>query len=170
MSALAGAIPFQIGKLPSNIEVVRLIPGVSISSVDALAIGAELGRQQIRVLDPVSLVSCKVNLALTVSQEGRQDIGHLKILVLCLRGFLRDVLREVERSNVPAKGWLGAVNKLMKLATSTRGRKVAGKYEIRWSEILPLADIARCKNEKIVSFREKQLGREFAPNPKWKRS
>jgi hypothetical protein len=27
MTALAGAIPFQIGKQPSNIEVVRLIPG-----------------------------------------------------------------------------------------------------------------------------------------------
>ena len=89
MTALAGAIPFQIGKHPSNIEVVRLLPGVSLSTVDALAIGAELRGQQIfGVLDPISLVSCKVNLALTVSQENRQDVGHLKILIFCVRGFL----------------------------------------------------------------------------------
>ena len=42
MTALAGAIPFRIGKQPSNIEIVRLIPGVSITTVDALAIDVKL--------------------------------------------------------------------------------------------------------------------------------
>ena len=166
MTALAGTIPLQISQLPSNIEVVRLIPGVSLSAVDTLAIDAELGGQQIRVLDPVSLLHCKVNLALTVSQTNRQDVEHLKILIICVRGFLRDALREVERGKAPAKGWLGAVNKLTKLAKSTHGRQAAEKFAIRWSEVLPLAEIAQCKNEKIVSFREMQLVRGFDQNPK----
>ncbi|MFM2294045.1 MAG: hypothetical protein RLZZ350_458 [Verrucomicrobiota bacterium] len=161
MTSLAGAIPLHIGKLPSNIEIVRLIPGVSIATVDALAIGAELSGQQIRVLDPISLLLCKVNLAMTVRQENRQDVVHLKILIFCVRGFLRDVLREVEQGNAPAKGWLGAVNKLAKLVKSTHGRRAVQKFETRWAEILPLAEIAKCKNEKIVSFREKQLARVF---------
>ena len=161
MTALAGVIPFQIGKLPSNIEVVRVIPGVSITSVDALAVGAELSGQQIRVLDPISLLLCKVKLALTVSQKDRQDVEHLKILFYCVRGFLRDALPEVEHGNAPVKGWLGAVNKLAKLVKSAQGRKAAKKYEIRWSEILPLTEIAKCKNEKIILFREKQLARVF---------
>lgn len=161
MTALAGAIPFRIGNRPSNIEVVRLIPGVSVATVDTMAIGAELSGQQIRVLDPISLLLCKVNLALTVSQENRQDVAHLKILICCVRGFLRDALQEVERGNAPAKGWLGAVNKLAKLAKSTPGRRAAEKFEVRWSEILPLAEITRAKDAKIISFREKQLGREF---------
>ena len=161
MTALAGAIPFKIGKEPSNIEIVRLIPGVPAMTVDAMAIDAELSGQQIRVLDPISLLLCKVNLALTVPQEKRQDIEHLKILIFCVRGFLRDALQTVESGNAPAKGWLGAVNKLAKLAKSTQGRKAAGKFEIRWSEILPLPEISKAKNDKIISFREKQSAREF---------
>jgi hypothetical protein len=161
MTALAGAIPFQIGKQSSNIEIVRLIPGVSVTTVDAMAVGAELSGQQIRVLDPISLVLCKVNLALTVPQENRQDVEHLKILVYCVRGFLRDALRAVESGNAPAKGWLGAVNKLSKLAKSTHGRQAANKFGIRWPEILPLAEIAQAKNEKIILFRENQLARGF---------
>jgi hypothetical protein len=161
MTALAGAIPFRIGNLSSNIEVVRLIPGVSAAAVDTLAIEAEFSGQQIRVLDPISLLLCKVSLALTVSQAKRQDVAHLKILVFCVRGFLREFLREVERGTIPAKGWLGAVNKLVNLSKSTHGRKAAKKFEISWPEILPLADISRCKNEKIISFREKQLARGF---------
>jgi hypothetical protein len=111
------------------------------------------------VLDPISLLFCKVTLALTVSQEKRQDVEHLKILIICVRGFLREVLEEVEQGRIPARGWLGAVNKMMKLAKSTHGRKVVNKFGVSWSEILPQAEIARCKNGKIVSFREKQLAR-----------
>ena len=136
MTALAGAIPFDIGKLASNIEVVRALPGVTGGAVDALAIGAELSGQQIRVLDPISLLLCKVNLALTVSQKDRQDVAHLKMLVFCVRGFL-GTLREVEQGRAPGRGWLGAVNKLTKLAKSTPGRKAAKKFEVSWPEILP---------------------------------
>jgi hypothetical protein len=161
MTALAGAIPFRIGKQPSNIEIVRLIPGVSITAVDALAIAAKLSGEQIRVLDPISLLLCKVNLALTVSQENRQDVEHLKILISCVRGFLREVLQEVERGSIPVKGWLGAINKLSDLVKSAHGRKAAKKFQIRWREILPLPEIAKSKNGKITSFREKQLTRVF---------
>lgn len=165
MTALAGAIPFRIGRLPSNIEVVRLLPGVSTPTVETLAVRAELSGQQIRVLDPVSLLLCKVNLALTVSQTDRQDVEHVKILLFCVRGFLREALQEVERGHAPAKGWLGAVNKLTKLANSTQGRKAALKFEVHWPKILPQTEIMRSRNEKIVSFREKQLARAFGLNP-----
>ena len=162
MTALAGAIPLRIGKQLSNIEIVRLIPGVSTATVDSLAVVTEFGGQQIRVLDPISLLCCKVSLALTVPQKDRQDVEHLKILIHCVRGFLRELLREVERGNLPAKGWLGAVNKLAKLAKTTQGRKAAEKFGVSWPDVLPLPEIAKARNEKIVSFRENQLGRAFA--------
>lgn len=159
MTSLAGAIPFHIGDLKSNIEVVRVIPGVATGSVDALAVQAEWSGKQIRVLDPVSLLVCKLELALTVSQDKRQDVEHLKILIFCVRGFLRELLHAVERGGIPAKGWLGAANKMLKLTGSSHGRKAAKKFQINWSDILPLEEITRCKDEKIVQFRERQLSR-----------
>lgn len=97
MTALAGAIRLRIGKEPSNIEVVRRIPGVAVATVDALAVVKESGGRKIRVLDPISLLGCKVNLALTVSQKDWQDVGHLNILIHCVRGFVR----ELEQRNLP---------------------------------------------------------------------
>jgi len=41
MTALAGCVPFQIGDLKSNIEIIRTVSGIS-GSIDALAIEAEL--------------------------------------------------------------------------------------------------------------------------------
>jgi len=45
--------------------------------VDALAIEASLGEKPIRVLDPISLLACKLDLLITVSQEDRRDLDHM---------------------------------------------------------------------------------------------
>ena len=87
MTALAGTIPLRIGEEQTNIEIVRSIPGVTAPTVDALAIEMEWNGKSVRVLDPISLLICKIELALTVSQANRQDVEHLKILRFCVRGF-----------------------------------------------------------------------------------
>ena len=159
MTALAGAVPINIGRLKSNIEVVRMVPGVSAAAIEALAIEAEWAGRQIRVLDPISLLACKLELALTISQEKRRDVEHLKILIPCVRGFLRELLNEVEHDQLPAKGWLGAVTKIFELSKSTHGRKAGTKLKIDWQAILPRHEIMASSHAKIVSFREKQLPR-----------
>jgi hypothetical protein len=152
MTALAGVIPFKIGGLKSNIEVVRRIPGVS-GSVEALAVQAEWNGKSIRVL----VLACKLELVASVPQEKRQDVPHLKILMPCVRAFLNEFLQQVERNEIPARHWLGAANQVLKLTTNHRARKIAIKHQIDWPEILPLAAIAKTQNEKIRRFREQQL-------------
>ena len=155
MTALAGTIPLRIGKEQTNIEIVRSIPGVTASTLDVLAMQMEWSGKTVRLLDPISLLICKIELALTVSQAKRQDVEHLKILRFCVRGFLRELLLEVEQGNVPSKAWLGAVNRLSKMTTSTHGRKAAKQFSVVWPELLPLSEVARCKDKKISLFREK---------------
>ncbi|MEI8291848.1 MAG: hypothetical protein WCH99_20455 [Verrucomicrobiota bacterium] len=157
MTALAGAIPVRVGAEETSIEIVRSIPGVTAALVETLAVEMAWQGKIIRVLDPISLLICKIELALTVSQQKRQDVEHLKILFFCARGFLREWLQEVEAERIPAKSWLGAVNRLFKMFKTTRGRKAASKFGLVWLEILPLAEIAKATNPKIILFREKQL-------------
>lgn len=160
MTALAGTIPFQIGGLRSNIEIVRRIPGVS-GSVDALAVRAEWNAKVIRVLDPVSLLACKLELAASVPQGSRHDVLHLRILVSCVRAFLDEFLRQVEHGDIPARHWLGAAGRVLKLTSSRKARRLAEEHLINWREALPLNAIARCQSEKIKRFEEGQLKREF---------
>jgi hypothetical protein len=158
MTALAGTIPVRIGERPSNIEVVRNVPGVNDDVVEKTAMTFEFEGKTIRVINPIALVSAKLNLATTVSQENRQDIRHLKIMILCARGFLREVLRTIEEQVIAPGGWLGAVNTLHKLETSRAGKRVAKDHGVNWS-YLPTPEISAARNPKIVSFREIQLPR-----------
>lgn len=147
----------RIGEWDTSVEIVRSVPGVTAATVETLAVEMEWAGKTIRVLNPISLLVCKVELALTVSQQKRQDVEHLKILFFCVRGFLREWLREVEAGRLPAKGWLGAANRLFKLSKSTHGRKAAEKFSLEWRELLPLAEIGQATHQKILTFRAKQL-------------
>jgi hypothetical protein len=120
-----------------------------------------MGRQTIRVLDPISLLACKLELTATVSQEGQQDVNHLKILLPCVRSFLGELLQQVEMGNLPAKDWLKVANQVLRLTTSHRAQRIASEHQIQWPEVLPLTAVAKSQNEKIKRFREQQLERGY---------
>ena len=90
-------------------------------------------------------------------QEERRDVTHLKILVPCVRAFLREFLQRVERGQIPARHWLGPANQVLKLTTNHRARKIATQHQINWLEILPLTAITNSQNEKIRRFHQQQL-------------
>jgi hypothetical protein len=159
MTALAGFIPFQIGDLKSAIEVVRRIPGISASHTPAIQ--AEWNGITIRVLDPISLLACKIALTAKVPQANRRDVAHLKILLPCVRAFLGELLQQVELGTLPARAWLNVVKQVLKLTSDQRARKMARKHQLNWSGILPLTAIAKSPDEKIRRFQEQQLEQGF---------
>ena len=73
----------------------------------------------IRVLDPISLLACKLALVATVEQKTRHDVPHLKILLPCVRAFLNEFLQQVESHEIPARHWLGAANQVLKSVSYT---------------------------------------------------
>jgi hypothetical protein len=154
MTALAGTIPIKIGGSDSFIEVVRRIPGVPDTHL--VPVEADFKGERMRVIDPIALVESKLEMAFKIPQQGRQDIRHLKIAIICVRGFLRETLRLIDRAEADPAGWIGAVNRIRKAATSKRGKRAANEYGVEWS-FLPRAEIASAKNEKIARFRELQL-------------
>lgn len=156
MTALAGVIPLRIGDEPSNIEVVRRVPGIS-GELDAFVIETRWQDKTIRVLNPISLLASKLELVATVAQEGRNDVRHLKILVPCVRAFLAMILQQADHQEIPARAWLSLANQALKLTAGHRTAKIGEKYQINWREILPMAAINQSQDEQIKRFREQQL-------------
>jgi hypothetical protein len=161
VTALSGTVPFKIDGLPAYIEMVRLVPGLASNKIQSWAVAARRGKNEIRVLDPVSLLVCKINLALTVDQKQRRDVEHLRILVICVRAFLRETLQGVTKGELPARGWLGAVERVLKLGESAIGKKAAHKFDLNWTDALPEKEIAASKLPLVGQLRQKRL-------PQWR--
>jgi len=157
MTAFAGAIPWLIGDERTSVEMIRHVPGVKAVQMTKFAIVHEYNGLPVRVIDVVSLLICKLNLALTVDQTKRRDGDHAQILFLCTRAFLRETLRAVEAGELPARGWLGAVERVLKLAESTTGKKAARQLDLDWRQVLPEREIAASLHRMIVRFHTQRL-------------
>jgi hypothetical protein len=157
MTALAGVVPFQVRGSPTTIEVVRVVAGVRSSVAERFAAESELAGNPVRVVDPISLLSCKLFLAMKVDQTERRDVEHLRIMLLCVRAFLRETLRGVEAGTLPARGWLGALERVLKLAESSLGRKATRTLGVDWTQTLPLTEIAVSSHRAAKRFRESRL-------------
>ena len=157
MTALAGVIPIKVGDVATSIEFVRQIGGLKSPDISELAIERDFQGVRIRVLNPISLLCGKTNLAMTVDQKQRRDADHLRILVICTRAFLRETLAGVETAELPARGWLGAVERVLKLAKSSVGKKAARKLGIIWREALPEIEIEASQHRLVAQFRRLRL-------------
>ena len=156
-TAFAGAVIFRIGGEQANIEFVRNMPGVTATEINRWAVSSEQVGKAIRVVDPVSLLACKLHLALKVDQTHRRDTDHVRILIFCTRAFLRETLLGAGAGNLPVRGWLGAVERVLKLADSKLGKRAARLLELDWNHALPLAEIRTCKLKPVVQFHEVRL-------------
>lgn len=151
MTALAGAIPFRIGSLGSNIEVVRTIPGVPLRAEEA-AIEIEWNGKQLRLLDPVSLFASKLELFVTVPQSNRQDARHLGILVRCVRCFLGELLNEVHQGSVPSRDWLNITGYFLKISSTKAAVRTASELGLSWQDALPWESVGKSADPKIRRF------------------
>lgn len=156
MTAFAGAIPWPIGDNISSVEFIRQVPGATAAEIEKLAVTHDFTGRLIRIIDPVSLLACKLDLALTVNQIGRRDADHARILMLCTRAFLRETLRGVTDGSLPVRGWLGAMERVLKLAESKLGRRAARKLELNWRQVLPEIEIAANRNRQVTRFRQQR--------------
>lgn len=153
LTALAGVVPLRMRNLSTAVEVVRRLPGVPTKK-ETPAIQAEWNGTKIRVLDPISLLACKLELAATVSQRGRQDVTHLRILIPCVRAFLAELLNEVELRRLSSRAWLKIAGQVQKLLRSQRARRIQKSHHLDWLGIMPHGALLRSRDPKIVHFLE----------------
>ena len=92
-----------------------------------------------------------------MDQTNRRDTDHVRILVLCTRAFLRETLHGAEANVLPARGWLGAIERVLKIAESKLGKRAVSTLELDWNHALPLAEIAASKLKPVVQFHELRL-------------
>ncbi len=157
LTKLAGVIPCQLEKGETSIEVVRSVPRSTAEEVRATSIKAVHEGFRIEVINPVLLLRSKAALARSVNQTNRQDVHHIRIMTICVRAFLREVLTAVENNQLAVRDWLNIVKDLLAFTESDLGKNVARQYGIDWTFVLPQLSDAKPVSASIRTFYEKRV-------------
>jgi hypothetical protein len=97
----------------------------------------------IRILDPVLLLAGKIRNAVEIEQnqpeKPRQDVKHVRMLVLCVPQFLEDVRAQTTDREQQASVCAQYITMLAALKNTYSGRQFEGQYPriIRWTELVP---------------------------------
>lgn len=155
---------------PVKIEVLKRVYGVLTEDAVKAAVRLERNGMQLRVMDPVTLLEAKLHNAVYLPQQNRQDVKHVRIMVLCVRAYLREQLAEVERGRLGARNFLDSLELVLQIAGSRRAATAARKYGIKWTDVLPLKELAESRHAKLRNFSEKRLPQWLAHQQRPRRS
>ncbi|NJK90677.1 MAG: hypothetical protein HC904_01900 [Blastochloris sp.] len=109
--------------------------------------------KRIRVTNPIVALKGKIACLHQLSQKDRQDEKHVRMLIPCVRGFLKELCGIVDSGrSQEARRLLQTIEKLTDMLAAPDGKAVAKKYRIDFSGVLPVEELKKIKNSKLEKF------------------
>ena len=147
------------GRAPVKVEVLKRLYGVTTEEIRSAALVIEHEGVQLRVVHPISLLEAKLHNAIHLPQQARHDVKHLKMMVLCVRGFLREKLVDVQAGRLSERDCVGLCEKVLRLADSRTAAQAAKRHGINWTDALPLKELNESTHTRLRNFAHKRLKR-----------
>lgn len=157
-SLIAGQFRVVVAGASLNIEVLRKVPGFEVANFSRYTVREEVGGLIVQLLDPVGMLIAKSWNAVNIAREGRRDTEQLFIMVACVRAYLRLLLAQARSNELPLRGLLSTMERVLEFSESPAGRKAAEKCYLDWRLIVP-SEIEEAPEPELVALREKRLSR-----------
>lgn len=149
-----------LGTKPNTreLDVLRRVNGIpKIESQSTVTM--DVCGYEILVLFPHLLLQAKLENALHLDQSGRQDIKHVKIMMLVLREFLVDVVTGATSEN--EKSALALLQEVLQVLTSDNAREFTHLHHVGFDGIMPTDLLRHSPLSRLVKFARYQLHRAF---------
>lgn len=154
-----GTLYIGEGALAVELDVLRVVGGVgAIRPSDTVLL--ELCGAAVPVLFPHLLLRGKLASAMQLDQRSRQDVKHVKILVLVLGEFLRSLVRDVRPADERAV--LLVLQEVLAILSSDDARHFAHTHRVSFDRVMPMRELASAP-PRLQGFARGQLARARIP-------
>lgn len=145
-------IPREDGNL-LLIEVLHMVLGLNKK---------ELGRAMeirthglaARVLLPQLILKAKIENTARIPQEGRNDVKHVKMMILSVRAFIMETVEAQQSGQVSARGFVNLLEDTHVIISSPAALKAAKMWDFDFSKVLPLEELRATGDGKIGRWLE----------------
>lgn len=146
---------------PVLIEVLKYVHGIKEEELREPSYTFEIGENRIPVCvpGPVALLKAKVANLADLSQDGRQDSKHVRILSRVLPDYWRDLCTAVVSHKVEERKLIGYLEMALRVVQSTNGQCALKKLSLNPSCLFEGLDTDQLS--KVRLFHQKRLGRIF---------
>lgn len=150
--------------LPLLIEVLRYVHGVKNDELREPAYTVAVGDTLVQVPGPIAILQAKIANLADLTQAGRQDGRHVRILARLMSAYLEDVQKSVTKGRIEEPKILEYLERLLAIVTGVRGKEVLD--ELQLDPRLLFVGLGDKRLPKLQSFLEKRLPRKLRSSAK----
>jgi hypothetical protein len=142
--------PFKGGKL--RVDILTAVYGLRTRDVVRAAPLIQKGDISIQVLHPLHCLIGKTMSLANLPQEERQDEKHLKLAILFVRAFLRDLLEQGEVRSV-----LNMIEEIYRVAGTSEALRVFERHALEIENSIPWEDLKSSQKAAVRTLVQKRL-------------
>ena len=145
-------IPGKNGEV-LKIEVLHTVLGLDAQDL-ARTIDLQAGAILGRVPMPQLILKAKIANAALIKQEGRQDEKHVRMMILCVAAFNRELLENHRLGALGDRPVVNLLEEIREIVTSPNAEKASQLWGFDFSEVWPIAELRDASDGKIARWLE----------------
>jgi len=158
-SPVIGQLEVILSGKRRTIEVLRSVRGMSSDDLENGWLPVSFEGYSARVPVPTSLLRAKLANATQIDQVDRNDIRHVRILILVIHEYLAEVLRMLDAGNIEPRLVIRMLEETRALVLSDDANHCVRNHGLSFDGIWPGEELRKSGNEKVKNFVDHRLSK-----------
>jgi len=131
-----------------RVEVLHTVKGLDAKDLSrTMEVG--IGEVAARVLMPHLVLKVKIENAESIPQDGRNDVKHVHMMILCVRAFIREFAEYVREGRASDRALINVLEETLEISTSRQAIKASELWGFDFSALWPLDSLKTLGEGKI---------------------
>ncbi len=134
-----------------RVEVLHTVLGLDAKDLGR-TVNIEVADVIGRIPLPHLVLKAKLANSALIRQEGRQDVKHARIMLLCVRGFIKELLLNCRSEFIGERAVINLLGETFDIVSSPQAERAASLWSFDFSTVWPMEDLKASGGGKIVRW------------------
>ncbi len=138
---------------PLRVEILHTVKGLDPKDL-AMTMDLHIEGVAVRVLMPHMVLKAKIENASSIPQEGRNDVKHVRMMILCVRAFIVEFVGHVRNGGASERALVNLLEETMEIVESPSAKRAAKDWDFDFPQVWPTEALKASGSGKISRWLE----------------
>ncbi len=139
-----------------RVEVLHTVLGLNAKDM-MRTVDIDVAGVVARVPLPHLMLKAKLANSALITQDGRQDVKHTKMMLICVRAFILELLENHQLGLIGERPVVNLLEEIREVMSSPNAEKATNLWGIDFREVWPKEELKASGGEKVARWLEHRL-------------
>jgi len=141
-----------------TIEVLHTVKGLDAKDL-ARTMEVRIGGVAAQVLLPHLILKAKIENVVTIPQDGRSDLKHVRMMILCVRAFISELVGFLPSGRISERVVVNLLEETLGIISGSPAEKAAKMWHFDFSNVWPWEKLRETGDGKVARWLEHRFPR-----------